>query len=1243
MEYEAQARYLFDQLGLAEYYPEKLSLNDALRIQSETLGRDKCTDLKNLHLHIMQKIMAYHHQCRSNLYSQKQQKNFSSQQLVEGDYFSDMFNDDTKEDSVHIHKIHPMDSLLALLYCADDFLRQDLMARLVTCQLSIPLLLPDPFTGKLILPLWAMRSIVKEWKSTMKGSEGIHECPLISYATPIVAFVRFGRQEKSKSKIMNQIISDCNHDHFFHRDCEGGHFDRLLGEGLVELCWYLPAGRQSDLFPDAIMFVNLHGNAVNHHKQIAFLSRICFMAFVQLNENDLDEKSTHVVQSLSKAPGGVVLLLYAEPSSVGTILRHLNEFIPSNKIEGFKLLRKGADVVTRGIRLLINQKLKLCQTNAQALENCKELAHTFDIHVDEDKRDIIQGQRMAKTLLSLIAEQKLEAKTKMLPLQGEKLWQEWARMNKETQSLRDSCRSIEEYSDEKRKRMEKIHRMQLQEIDEMPHMLMTHFINFILNHTGDVRSYFLQCLKLSMDEISRTLLTKLQLEANKLNIDLSEREKAQDIKAIETLKKQRENVYKMIIKASLGVEHLLRETGQIYETSLQSPVKHRYRNLPQAAAELLIGGYPLELMDGDAAHIPEKWIQAVLLETVRILKNPKVFVLSIIGLQSTGKSSLLNTVFGLQFNVGAGRCTRGAYMQLLPISNSLQKEIRCEYMLVVDTEGLRAPGLDLREMTKHDNELAAFVIGLANLTLVNIYGEVPGDIENILQISIHAFLRMKNVNLHPCCQFIYQNVPAIAASDKGEMGCYRFKDKLDMMAILAAREEECSHIKSFDDVIKFDLIKNVHHFPSLWSRDPPMSRVNEGYSNEALSFKAHLIETLKLSPHLPMPNKLSVITEKVLNLWEALLNNSFVLNFHSTLDIKAYNELNAKFVQWEQNLISRMCQWENLQVEKIKEQESHNLKAFHKQLILTDLPQYLSSTSQEIDKEIGLFFEQSDQKRILVQWKKETENRFMRLQTQLRDSAKDVCEELLNSLCTFNEVKAKYQATLLQKANALLASMDKDKLTSSDEKNIIIKKIFDDQWQIWIHQINEAAVMNKISITESVQETLMEFFKSERSRIYLRLQHKSLEQWGTCLELEEEPSYEHINYERGAVRQLIDKFSGKPTLTYLQVQAAKSTAIDVCKSIDAYLKTKETFHPSFTLEVLSKVNEMITLHSSNQRGFTFTKDYKIVVSLTACGHAIRQFKMKIKDLTKRNNPKEEELRDELFQYFKDKCLQVPME
>jgi len=56
------------------------------------------------------------------------------------------------------------------------------------------------------------------------------------------------------------------------------------------------------------------------------------------------------------------------------------------------------------------------------------------------------------------------------------------------------------------------------------------------------------------------------------------------------------------------------------------------------------------------------------------------------------ESQLFITMFGLRFNFSTGWCTRGAYIQILPLDNySLKEEIVCDFVLINDTEGLHAP------------------------------------------------------------------------------------------------------------------------------------------------------------------------------------------------------------------------------------------------------------------------------------------------------------------------------------------------------------------------------------------------------------------------------------------------------------------------------------------------------------------------------------------------------------------------
>ncbi|KAG7218361.1 hypothetical protein INR49_020447, partial [Caranx melampygus] len=66
-------------------------------------------------------------------------------------------------------------------------------------------------------------------------------------------------------------------------------------------------------------------------------------------------------------------------------------------------------------------------------------------------------------------------------------------------------------------------------------------------------------------------------------------------------------------------------------------------------------------------------------------------------------------------HVSAGRCTKGAFMQLVKVSEEMKTELKFDYVWWY-TEGLRALELAGNTTLHRDNELATFVVGLGNMT-----------------------------------------------------------------------------------------------------------------------------------------------------------------------------------------------------------------------------------------------------------------------------------------------------------------------------------------------------------------------------------------------------------------------------------------------------------------------------------------------------------------------------------------------
>ena len=272
---------LLSAMDLKEMYPQKLCIQQSLVIQEESKGEMKSTsDAKLLPYYIQQKIMMHDLNCRSVLFTDPMVCNLNtsgSDSDSESEDNSDYFGAPTQSLSeLEVSNFHPMDTLLSVIYCSDHFLRRRIFTKMSTCQMSLPFLLPDPITkGKPpTLPLFAMRSIVKEFKEKGQGSK---EICLVEHKAPIFTFFRLGKT--GKSKMLNDVIG-IEHKFFFHWNCEGGSNPRHLVDGLAEICWYLPSGKPSDIFQCVIQFLNLRGNATDNLVEIEFLAEITSLSFI---------------------------------------------------------------------------------------------------------------------------------------------------------------------------------------------------------------------------------------------------------------------------------------------------------------------------------------------------------------------------------------------------------------------------------------------------------------------------------------------------------------------------------------------------------------------------------------------------------------------------------------------------------------------------------------------------------------------------------------------------------------------------------------------------------------------------------------------------------------------------------------------------------------------------------------------------------------------------------------------------
>ncbi|KAB5561974.1 hypothetical protein PHYPO_G00012640 [Pangasianodon hypophthalmus] len=519
------------------------------------------------------------------------------------------------------------------------------------------------------------------------------------------------------------------------------------------------------------------------------------------------------------------------------------------------------------------------------IEAMKRIAQELGLGIDEsENKASISAEETAEKIMKNIGVRPIvEYKKTRLPLQGEN-WKRLARIEKEQCRLQHSRElSLEEYKVQLQKDKDEIRKKQSQyKMTETMDIL----IKTLSTSDDTERAFFLRWLGLKLDLRSRKHMANLRHKYTRC-------EQQKDRDAIARLDQE-------LLDCSLGIEHYMREMGQVYEAASFASTKmsDKILSLPTLAAKMLLAGFPLELLDGDASNIPEKWVSDVLMELHRMVgEKSRLLVLTVLGVQSTGKSTLLNTMFGVQFAVSSGRCTRGAYMIFLPVGKDLKEELLCDFILLIDTEGLKSPALaQLEDSYEHDNELATFVIGLSDVTIINVAMENSTEMKDVLQIAVHAFLRMNEVGKKTVCHFVHQNVAGVSAHDKNMTDRKNLLEQLNEMTVIAAEMEKQPNVKKFTDVLDYDVEKNNWYIPGLWHGTPPMAQVNAGYSVAVFDFKKNLLEMLKARKQ---PSQIPEFLQWMSSLWRAVKFENFIFSFRNSLVAHAYDNLCKEFSDWE--------------------------------------------------------------------------------------------------------------------------------------------------------------------------------------------------------------------------------------------------------------------------------------------------------------------------------------------------------
>ncbi|XP_071754160.2 up-regulator of cell proliferation-like [Centroberyx gerrardi] len=801
-------RKVLSKIGLEDQYENKLTLSTIIEMNQNDISEKKLETMQSLPGAFLKRLMMVNVNARSV-------KCVSS--------YVDNFDRDNS------NAINPLDLITALFLCSDGLLQQEIVLKMSLCQFAIPLLLPNHETREITMMLWSMREIVRKFRPSNHAFTKLTcEDRIVLSDIPLVSFARLGKSNLSKSQILNKLLSNPQqyHNTFCHRNMECGDVPRRISEGLVEISWYLPCGnRNTDTFTDPVAVANLRGDIRVFDKQFSFLCQTSAAVYIFCDESEAD-----YFKILEGRDGKAKLFLVSSFQGKTFTLKRMT-VKPSLKTTNVSQKKRNDTELTKALQESVINMLE-SRPNKVSVENMASKARCCGILVDEDCEEC-QSARKNVTKITGDITNATEFKNKQLPSQGH-VWKELSWLENESCRLRKAGdQKIDNYSKSLKRKEEECRRKQ-QRLEMTA--AMSGFLHGVV--TSEVqRYYFLKWLEIDLDNLSRHQLSSLQDQYKDL-CQTSPQEKDRIAK-----------IDKQISDCSLGLEHFFRECGQLYEYTCYLPEYSHQRkimeHLPALCAQMLLDGFPVELVDGDASNIPMKWITGVLTELHYIMhSNSKIKIITIIGGENTGKSTLLNTMFGVRFAVSRGRGTRGAFMQLININKEARLELGCDCIMIIDTEGLKPHQLAQEDDShERDKEVASLAVGLSDATIVSISKDNSREMKDILEVVLHAFIRSKDVGKKPLCHFVHTNMSDMPTHERKQRD-KQLMEQLNEMIVTDPRMKQ-KNITRISDVMEYDPDTCSWYIPQLWHGTPPMAPYTVDYSETVHAFKKRLIGDFK--------------------------------------------------------------------------------------------------------------------------------------------------------------------------------------------------------------------------------------------------------------------------------------------------------------------------------------------------------------------------------------------------------------
>lgn len=637
--------------------------------------------------------------------------------------------------------------------------------------------------------------------------------------------------------------------------------------------------------------------------------------------------------------------------------------------------------------------------------------------------------------------------------------------------------------------------------------------------------------------------------------------------------------------SSLGLEHFLREMGLIFELTRISPGSgsQNVLRLPSLATDLLLYGIPLEIMDGDASNIPIRWLGCVFAELKRRLPQEKcrTRVLTNLGVHHARNAEILSALFGVKFPEGRKRSAKGVYMVTLCLPDNLRKDMECDFLLLIDVEGLCSDNRS--NALIYDNEMATVATGLSDVLMQNISSHVGADLESNFTVIVNALLRIKECGSMPICQLLVQ--------DEG------------INSVLQA-----SQLKRVSDMLQTETgdreTNNADHYYAKttsyttcvkgpWNNMSLSEPTDMQYSEAVLKLKQNLFGALKKCAAKSEATGLPEFMSRLCAVWDAVREESFSISLQNTDIASAFSLLCVELSQWEDTFLEHMESWLMGATSKIFATKAKALDPAIQKSLLSELK---DEAKAEVKAEVGKL-----RSKVEAYLMKDdlNMNTFRPILMSNMDALQErVTEEIMQRLEAVNETHC--SSTQLQKFETLLEKEQESKLHTLIENSRSTKALLQDaeleeEFEgVWSKLLSSFDF--RPSETDDITARVTKILKENLINRGLQKHMKKLEVIGQNQSSSFYVYDEHFGY-RSRLKHM---FEDNNRLQRLEAQRVACGIIDEYQQFVADKSSSPAdFSDSYITEVLENVEKALKEKTMEIRS-AFEVDLKVYLCSTAC-------------------------------------------